>query len=259
VSPLTAKTLETDFFRAQVPEHWDVSRDTSGLWVLLLPVEDSQVKATLLVNRLRTAPELYLQATARLWTTKGTVEVLEEAGNAQEKTMIFLIRPKLEDKEPVLKFVQWQEDLMVITSFTFPVKHLAEILEEGQRFTGNIELKEFDFQPERLKSLISETLDRHQNSLEELSDPTAVRIEMASFRQDWEPYFPHHKPLLYLAFLAYLEARFDAAFAKVNGPGLGMPPDLIEARMTSISNRREELLSRLEADFDPDEGPKDSL
>ncbi len=255
----SAETLETDFYKAEVPEGWLVSRDTSGLWAMEPSGNNLPLKATVLVNRLRATPELYLQGTARLWSSKGEVEVLEDASKPQEGLIVFLIRPKLEEQDSVLKFVQWQDDLMVITSLMFPVKHLQEALQTGERFSETVELKPIDFQPKRLKALISETLKKHDESSEDLMDPSLVRTEMGSFRQDWEPYFPHYKPPLYLAFQAYLEARFDASFAQVNGPGLGMPQDLIQSRFQSVDNRKAELLPLLDAPFDPDGESKDSL
>jgi hypothetical protein len=239
------KVFETDFYRVAVPPGWSAARTRTGLWEF--GDGEGDFSTTVLVSRLTTTPALYLQATGRLWQSRGRVEAVGEPGEFGENRAFFLIIPRKESEEPVIKGLVWQDDLLAVTSSTFPVKHRKKATQLAVSFTRNLELKEIDLESGRLETFVTETLDHHSNTVESLSDAPAVRREMASFRQDWEPYFPHHKPALYQAMQAYLEARYDAAFVIANGEEMGMPPSLVETRLRSIRNRRAELERALAA------------
>ena len=148
-SPESPSVLETDFYKVEIPAGWELKRNLRGLWELRPPGGEGLQKASLTVSRLSARADLYLQATARLWAARGELSVLEEASDSGQQRIVFLVKPKLQEGETLepgeetaeLKIAHWNEELMVITSLMFPVKHLESALEQGISFTGNIELK----------------------------------------------------------------------------------------------------------------------
>lgn len=243
----SAETLETNFYDLELPEKWRAARAPSGLWTV--GPQDEETGWKLSVARLRGGPELYFQNIARLWDRTGEVHVLKDESDGANGLIVFEIVPR-EGSDPTLKFCRWNIDLVWVASSTFPVERRAKVLEMGRRFTGNMEFSSVEFDPAALKSEIARVLKNHQATEGvELDDLRVVRTEMTSFRQDWEPYFPHSKPPIYEAFRKYLEARFDASFAINNAEQMGMPQSLIDSRVDSVSNRRAELLPLLEEEF----------
>jgi hypothetical protein len=238
VIPGAAEQLETDFFQVPVPEGWQTSRSATGLWQLKqdMPFE---LTATFLVNRLKTTPEMYLQGTVELWKTQGATE-----GNFDGRRLECLITPA--DGDPLFKIVSWEEDILVVATFMFSVKHTDEALNTAQRLTQDLEIHNPNFEPEALRKAVNSALKRHENTPEELAEAVDIRRQMTSFRQDWEPYFIGPSPPLFEAFSAYLEARYDAAFVVANGKEMGMPESVLQSRLKSIENRRSELLRVLQ-------------
>lgn len=242
-----AETLETPFYKVEVPSGWRMERGLTGLWEFQ-PEDESFLRATVSVNRLRTRTEYYLQGVVRLWAARGEVSVLENASDPKKQLIVFLVKLKGDDGLAELKLARWREELMVTTSFVVPLEKVEQVLPQGQRFTGNMEIKKPDYQPWMLVDFVRTALAKHSNSREELSELPVVKLEMTSFRQDWEPYFPHQKPGLYEAFRAYLEARFDAAYVVSNREQLGMPESRVEERLRAVEDRKSELMKVLEAE-----------
>lgn len=235
----SAQTLQSNFFTLEASEDWTVSRNTSGLWQCDRR-EPFEMSATILALRLRTSPELYLQGTLQLWKTQGETMVLSSG----ERSFEGLITPA-EGSSRILKSLRWEEDLLLVTSFTFPVKHTDEAMAVAASFSDGLEIKESIFKPANLQESVLTALAQHQNKAEELSDANSIRRDMTSFRQDWEPYFSGPKPELFEAFLAYLEARYDAAFVVAYGKDMGMPESLLDARLKAVDNRKNEVLTLL--------------
>ena len=237
LSPISADPLVTDFFHVTPPEGWQTSRTTSGLWQLErdLPFD---MKATFLMNRLKTTQEMYLQGTLQLWKTQGETELSFDG-----RRMECLITPA--EGDPLFKYVTWKDDLLVVATFMFPVKHTDEALNSAHGLIRTLQITDPVFKPNALRDTVADALEQHRNTAEELADAAAIRKQMTSFRQDWEPYFTESTPLLYQAYLAYLEARYDAAFVVEHGEEMGMPESLLESRLKSVENRRSELMKVL--------------
>ena len=234
-----AETFESHFFTLEVPPDWTLSRNLNGLWQYDRQ-EPFEMSATVLASRLRTSPELYLQGTLELWKTQGETRVLSSG----EDSLECLITPP-EGATRILKSLRWEKDLLLVTSFTFPVKHTDEAMVSAASFSEGLEFKESSFDPSKLRDGIVTALSQQTNKTEELSDANSVRREMTSFRHDWEPYFAGPKPELFEAFLAYLEARYDAAFVVAYGKEMGMPESLLDSRLTALENSKNEVLISL--------------
>lgn len=236
-----AQTLQSNFFTWEGSEDWTVSRNVNGLWQADRQ-EPFEMSATMLAVRLRTSPELYLQGTQELWKTQGETRVLSSG----EKSFECLITP-LEGSGRTLKSLRWEKDLLLVVSFTFPVKHTDEAMASAASFLQGLEIRELVYEPEILRKSIQAELAQHENSEQGLLDATAVRQDMTSFRHDWEPYFSSQKSELYQANLAYLEARYDAAFVVAYGKDMGMPESLLDSRLKAVENRKNVVLTLLKS------------
>ena len=244
--PLSAEPLETNFYRLDLPENWLVERNSAGLW-MVGPSEDSLWKLTL--SRLSASPDVYFQATARLWDKIGEVRLLEDLSDGPKGLIVFEVIPR-NGTDTILKFCRWNSEFVWIASRQMPVEQREEALNMAQRFTGNIQFENPEFEPESLQAEIGRTLVEHEKLTSlALHDLNAVRTEMTSFRQDWEAFFPHSKPPLFEKFRKYLEARYDASFALNNAETLGMPEDLVDSRIDSVEKWKVELLLELDREF----------
>jgi hypothetical protein len=233
LAPCVADQLKTDFFQLPTPEGWQISRNTTGLWQMQreMPFE---MTATFLVNRLKTEPDLYLRGTIQLWKTQGVTE-----GTFDGRQMECLITPA--EGNPIFKLVRWNQDVLVVSTFMFPVKHTDEALNTVHSLTQDLTIKNPEFEPDALRETVENALEQHQNTPEELAIAADARRQMTSFRHDWEPHFTSPAPAIFEAFLAYMEARYDAAFVVEHGEEMGMPESILESRLKSIDNRKSEL------------------
>lgn len=232
-TPSMADTFDSPFFELPLASDWQVSRSPAGLWSFER-TEPFELSGSILVNRLKTTPEMYLQGTLKLWETQGRTEA-----QLHEDHLECMITPPQDDS--IFKYVVWEDDLLVVASFKFPVKHQNEALAMIREVAPGIVLHDPPFEPEALRAVVEHGLATHQNTPEELSDASQIRTEMTSFRLDWEPYFKSSPPPLFTDFLEYLEARYDAAFVADHGAEMGMPASLLESRLKAIQNRRDEL------------------
>lgn len=244
---LWGEPLSAHFFTANVPDGWAVSRNSGGLWRFSPSVANDSVEITVLPVHLNTTPEMYLQATSKLWRLRGEVEALVLDASEPKDTAAFVLRPKDTPDQWQLKVAHWKDHTLLMVSYMFPVKHWSQAQSEALSFTGNLVPLNPQYRQQDLMNVLSEGLKRHKDDREELSDFAAVKTEMAVFRVDWEPFFPDAKPRLYEAYRGYLESRFDASFALTNGKDLGMPESLIQERMEAVKGHRSEVERALES------------
>lgn len=234
-----AERIESPFFRLNLGEEWKVSRSLTGLWVARR-TDPFPLTLTLAYSRLKTSPELFLQGTLAVWRTQGEVEVRRLGQGAE-----CLIRPA-DEGDPIFKWLELTQDHALVASFTFPVKHTDEAIAMALPIARQIESKVAVFEPETLRRTVQEALGDHRNDAEELANSDEVRRQMTSFRQDWEWFFAQAPDPLYTAYLAYLEARYDAAYVVAFGKEMGMPDSLLQTRLEAVKNRRAEVLRQLE-------------
>lgn len=238
-----AAPLETSFFTWNVPESWTVSRNTSGLWQLTAPGLDP-LEVLVSVGRLNTTPELYLASTATLWRSLGQVEPLQPWLKDLPQQAWFLVKHPPQPGMPLLstvKWVRWRGPLLVVTSFKAPRASLESWGPKIRSMATSLKLLKPQYQEPLLREEVATVLRDNEDSRDGLASLDAARSAMNIARQDWEPFFDADKPPLYRAYADYLEARYDAAFAIVNGPSLGMGPDVVESRLQAVANRRQEL------------------
>lgn len=234
-----ADQLETSFFQLSVPQDWKTGRSATGFWTLHRE-SPFPLDVAFVVNRLKTAPDVYLQGTLELWKTQGTIEFVRH-----QNSLECLITPATGNT--VWKWVRWENDLLIVASFSFSPEHRDEALNTAHQLVDHLELRDPSFQEDALRAVVLRGMESHQNSTEELADIEQVRRDMTSFRQDWIAFFTATPPELFTAYLAYLEARYDASFVQVNGESMGMPSSVLEARKKSIENRKREVRSLLQA------------
>lgn len=245
--PLWGEPLHTPFFSAKVPDGWTVSRTSGGLWSFSPSNAEQPEEFTVLPVHLNTTPEIYLKATSKLWRLRGEVEPVTLEESEPKDTAAFVLRPKDTPDEWQLKIAHWKDHGLVMVTYMFPVKHWEQAKAEALSFTGNLEPLRPEYRRQDLMNVLAAGLKSHKDDREELADLNAVKTEMASFRVDWEPFFPDAKPRLYQAYRAYLESRFDAAFALNNGQELGMPESLIQERMEAVQSHRKEVEQALQS------------
>ena len=125
-----AETLETPFYKVEVPSGWRMERGLTGLWEFQ-PEDESFLRATVSVNRLRTRTEYYLQGVVRLWAARGEVSVLENASDPKKQLIVFLVKLKGDDGLAELKLARWREELMVTTSFVVPLERWSRCFPRG--------------------------------------------------------------------------------------------------------------------------------
>jgi hypothetical protein len=242
-----AAPLETPFFRCEVPDGWTVHRNPSGLWQLTGPgLEPLQVAIG--AARLSTTPELYLQGTATLWKSLGQVQPLQPWLSDRPDQAWFLVKHSPQPGVAPLatvKWVCWRDSLLVVTSFTLREAELQQLQGEIRSLASGLLLEKPKFQAERLQAEVDSVLREFIDDPEHLRDLDSAKLSMAVARQDWEPFFgtdtKEAQPPLYKAYLAYLEARYEASFAVVHGREMGIGPDLLDSRMNSVAVRRGEL------------------
>lgn len=252
---LSAAPLETPFFTWEVPEGWTVSRNTSGLWQVTAP-GSNPMEAVVSVARLSTTPEAYLQGTSSLWRSLGTVEPLQPWLTDRPNQAWFLVKHTAEANAVAMstvKWVRWRGPLLVVTSFKAPSDALKSWAPKIRSLALNQMLEKPEYEEAELREEVKNVLRNQEDSPETLTDVDAIKLAMNVARQDWEPFFGSGKnpagpavPLLFETYLAYLEARYDASFAIVHGPQLGMGPDIVESRLRSVAVRRDELRRELQ-------------
>jgi hypothetical protein len=245
--PLAAAPLETPFFSWEVPDGWTVSRNPSGLWQLTAPGAEP-LEVTLMAARLNTTPEAYLQGTTALWRSLGQVEPLQPLVEKWRNQAWFLVKhpPQAGQRDQVtVKWVAWRGPLLVVTSFKTGQADLPywepRIRELGQQLRV---VRQPKFEEALLRAEANTALRDNEDSAQHLRELEQIKLAMAVARQDWEPFFGSEQqtqPDLYRAYIDYLEARYEASFAIVNGPDLGMGPDIVESRLRGLANRRNEL------------------
>jgi hypothetical protein len=245
----SAAPLETSFFTWEVPQGWTVERNPSGLWQLTAPGPEP-LEALVSVGRLSTSPELYLQGTANLWKSLGAVETLQPWITDRPNQAWFLVKhfPQPGQKPmATVKWVRWRGPVLVVTSFVAAEANLKSWAPKIRSMARDLKLLKPEFEEAVLREEIDAVLRDNEDSLAALNDVAAAKLAMNVARQDWEPFFaPDDEqgaagPALYKAYIGYLEARFDAAFAIVNGPELGMGADVVESRLRGVAIRRDEL------------------
>lgn len=249
--PLHAAPLETAFFSWDVPQGWTVSRNPSGLWQITAPGKNP-LEAVVSVARLTTSPELYLQSTATLWKSLGTVEPLEPWLAKHRNQAWFLVKHSpVAGEKPMatIKWVRWRGPLLLVTSFKTPQDSLSSWAPQIRSLAADLKIAKPEFNEAKLRDEINQALRNNKDSREALTDVERIKLAMNVARQDWEPFFgsgsdvttANEQPVLYRNYLSYLEARFEASFAIVHGPEMGIGPDIIESRLRSVAIRRDEL------------------
>lgn len=249
--PVAAAPLETPFFRWEVPKGWTVSRNPSGLWQLTAPGPEP-LEAVVSVARLTAAPDLYLQSTAALWKSLGTVEPLPPWNSDRRNQAWFLVKHTAaagETPMATVKWVRWRGPLLLVASFKASQDALASWEPQIRALAVELRVSRPQFNEGRLREEILGVLRANDMGREALGNVEQLRLAMNVARQDWEPFFGsgsdlaslEEQPLLYRAYLAYLEARYEAGFAIVHGAELGMGPDIVESRLRSVEVRRSEL------------------
>ena len=145
-----------------------------------------------------------------------------------------------------VKWVRWRGPLLVVTSFKAPQDALRSWAPQIRSMALDLRLEKPKFDEARLREEIAAVLRDNEDTPQTLTDVEGAKLTMNTARQDWEPFFGSNRkddsqPPLYKAYLDYLEARFDASFAIVHGPELGMGPDVVDSRLRSVTIRRDEL------------------
>ncbi len=241
---LADEILETRFFQV-TPGNWEVSRNDSGLWTLSGP----EARVQFSVARLNSTPEAYVKGQAALWARLGFVKDFEPLTPERENQSWFLVKQSQEGSPTTIKWVQWDNSLLVVTNFVCEDSVLEQCLSDFEAIARSVELKSPEFREENLRQEVLDALSGFADTRAELSSPDQARRQMSATRQDWEPFFLADVPPLYRSYLAYLEARFDAAFAVAHGEEMGIGPELVEARLRSVGYRRDELKAALEGKF----------
>ncbi len=242
-----AAPVETRFFDWEVPDAWTVSRDPSGLWQFLGPGPDN-LEVLVSVGRLNASPQVYLKATEQVWRSMGVVRRLDPWLTDPPEQAWFLVKHSKVGEEQLVtvKWVRWKGPLLVVTSFQIPDVQLHAQTPQIREWAANLKLKLPAFDISELSSEAGAALRELDDSEDGLGDFEGARVALNTARQDWEPFFLADQPPLYRAYFEYLDARFDAAFAIVNGPELGMGEDIVKSRLKGVANRREELRQTLE-------------
>lgn len=235
-----AQPLDTKFFSVDT-QGWKISRNESGLWTL--DQGDSLVQFS--VVRLTTSPERYLRSQAALWSQLGFVESVKPPVK-HEKRAWFLVKHS-DSQDVTLKQTCWNDKIVVVSNLKCQADQLETLKPEFSRMMESLELHSPTFSEAQLQAAVKQFLRNHAD--QELADPVTVRTYMSATRQDWEPFFMADIPPLYRAYLYYLEARFDAAFAVAHAKELGIGPELVKARITSVGNRRQELEAALRGEY----------
>ena len=248
ISAAFASPVETRFFDWEVPDAWTVSRDPSGLWQFIGPGPEN-LEILVSVGHLNASPGVYLKATEQVWQSMGVVRRLEPWLSDPPEQAWFLVKHSRVGEEQLvtIKWVRWDGPLLVVTSFQVPDVKLQTLAPQIKAWAADLKLKRPKFEVSELTDEIQSALRELEDSEEGLTDFEGARLALNTARQDWEPFFLADKPPLYRAYHEYLDARFDAAFAIVNGPELGMGEDIIKSRLKGVSNRREALRQMLEA------------
>lgn len=249
--PLWAAPLETPFFTWEVPQGWTVTRNSSGLWELVAPGPDP-LEVVVSVARLSTTPEAYLQGTSNLWRSLGTVEPLKPWLADRPNQAWFLVKHTPEPGKPemaTVKWVRWRGPVLVVTSFKARGSELRSWAPKIRTLAQDLKLEKPEYHEDALLLEVQGVLQDAEDTPEALSDLEAAKLALNTARQDWEPFFlsartqegPDAQPPLLRAYLAYLEARYDATLAIANGAELGMGPDIVQSRLNSVAVRRDEL------------------
>lgn len=241
--PVAAAPLETPFFRWEVPQGWTVSRNPLGLWVLTAP-GPNPLEAQVSVVRLSTSPEHYLKGTAALWKSLGEVEQRHPWVTDRENQAWFLVKHTPQPGQPqiaTVKWVSWRGPMLAVVSYKAPLADMKSWAPKIRSMSLGLQLQRPQFDETRLREEIDTVLSETEDRRETLADLESIKLAMAVARQDWEPFFAADKPPVYRAYVAYLEARYDAAFAITNGSAMGMGPDVVDSRLQALGNRREEL------------------
>lgn len=244
---VAAAPLETSFFSLEVPDAWTFTRNPSGLWQLTAPGPDP-LEILVSVARLNTTPELYLKGTEKVWSSLGSVERLQPWLADRADQAWFLVKHSTPGQEHLatVKWVRWRGSLLVVTSFRAPRAQLKAHKGTILAVARGLKLERPEFDQARLVKEVELVLHSEEDDAGHLKDPDGERRRLSIARQDWEPFFLNDQPALYQAYRDYLTARFDAAFAIVNGSELGIGPDMIESRLTGVANRRQELKHQLD-------------
>ena len=245
--PVWAAPLETSFFSWEVPNGWTVSRDPSGQWEMTAPGRSPMV-AVVSVGHLTTTPELYLKGSVAVWRSQGLVEPMTPLLTERENQAWFLVKhhPTPGEKPKVtIKWVRWRGAILVVTSFNMAQADMESWVPQIQKIGAHLRIKKPAFEEAALRAEVDATLEKNQDTEKTLVDLAQAKLDLNVARQDWEPFFAADKPMLYRAYIDYLEARYDATFAIVAGLEMGMGRDVVESRMQGLTNRRDELRKEL--------------
>lgn len=248
---LLAAPLETPFFTWEVPQGWTVTRNSSGLWELIAP-GPNPLEVLVSVARLSTTPEAYLQGTTGLWKSLGTVEPLKPWLTDRPNQAWFLVKHNPEAGQPAMatvKWVRWRGTVLVVTSFRAKQSELNSWAPKIRSLAQDLKIEKPEYDEAVLLEEVQDVLQNAEDTPEGLGDLEAAKLALNRARQDWEPFFlsartqegPEAQPALLRAYLAYLEARYDATLVIANGAELGMGPDIQQSRLHSVSIRRDEL------------------
>lgn len=242
-----AAPLETSFFSWEIPDGWTVGRDQSGQWELTAPGPHPLV-VVVSVGHLNTTPELYIKGSTAVWSSQGLVEPMTPLATERANQAWFLVKhhPNPGEKPRVtVKWVRWRGPSLVVSSFRTPQSDLESWKPQMQSMAASLKLKKPVFEEGALRAEIDDFLENNKDTEKSLDDLDQAQVDLSVARQDWEPFFAADKPPLLRAYIDYLEARYDATFAIVAGPGMGIGKDVVESRMQGLANRRDELRREL--------------
>lgn len=251
-APLWAAPLETPFFTWEIPQGWTVSRNSSGLWQLTAP-GPNPLEAVVSVARLTTTPEAYVQGTAALWKSLGTVQPLQPWITDRPNQAWFLVKHTPQTGQPemsTVKWVRWRGPILIVTSFRAPSSELQSWAPKIRSMAQDLKLEKPEYDEAALLKEVRSVLRDYEDTRETLNNLDAAKLTMNTARQDWEPFFASAKageavedsqPALLRAYLAYLESRYDATLAIVSGATLGMGADVVESRLHSVAVKRDKL------------------
>ena len=251
-TPLWAAPLETPFFTWEIPLGWTVSRNSSGLWQLTAP-GPNPLEAVVSVARLTTTPEAYVQGTAALWKSLGTVQPLQPWITDRPNQAWFLVKHTAQAGQPemsTVKWVRWRGPILTVTSFKAPSSELHSWAPKIRSMAQDLKLEKPEYEEAVLLEEVRSVLRDYEDTRDTLNNLEVAKLTMNTARQDWEPFFASAKagemvedaqPTLLRAYLAYLESRYDATLAIVSGADLGMGADVVESRLRGVAIKRDEL------------------
>lgn len=244
-APALSAPWEAPCFTWSLPDGWVHERTASGLWRAASGTEGG-LQATATVARSSVSRELYLQGTAALWSSQGEVQLLSDWQGEPPGWTWFLVKHPPSEESPAsltLKGVVWHESWLGVLSIPLSESAWPAPRESVRKLARGFVLRTPTLSEASLRQEIRRRLDQDDQGW---SSADAARREMNVVRQDWEPLFPsEEKPPLWLAYLEYMEARYEACFVADHGAELGMGADVLASRRSAWEERRRQLERRL--------------